>query len=115
MADVFKDTLDDDLDNVFFNNNEFSENATFTATGGSPVPFTVKVIFDNEFSDPQPDTDQPLISRQPMVRVDEAVFLAALTREPIDGDQINFRSTDYKVVDFRPDGVGTAILILHEV
>lgn len=107
----FKQDLQDDLDNTFFNKSEFAENAGtvtyYPKAGGS---YEVAGIFDSEFEMVDPETNQPVLSRQPMIQVNEDDLQA----EPAPEDEIEIRGVRYRVIEFHPDGVGTVALILHK-
>ena len=109
MSD-FKSDLDADLSDVFMNKDEFAEEVTYTPKAAPGSPYTINGIFDNEFESVDPDTNAPIISTQPNLRIKEADLQAPAAP----GDLVTIRSIEYKVIEPETDGVGTTVLLLHK-
>lgn len=105
---AFSDALDADKKNNFFNNEEFAEQITYTPLSGSA--YQLNALFDNEFESVDPDTNQPVISTQPMIRVDTNDLQSTIKK----GDKVTVRTIVYKIITDEPDGVGTVVLRLHK-
>lgn len=88
-----------DLDNVFFNTDEFGSSATYTH-GGTPA--TVKGIFDNEYV-----SIQGVESLAPVFRTATASVPSAEH-----GDTLVIDGTTYYIIGIQPDGTGVTLLIL---
>ena len=122
---TFKTDMDADLDNVFINPDEFAVKCIYKPTGGSPANFNINGIFDREYEAVEVDAETPVTSTHPAIRVKENDLIIPLARDPIDGDKIQVndpegdivgtKNGEYSVIDFQPDGVGTTILLLHEI
>ncbi len=110
MAD-FKQGLVNDLKNNHFNTKEFAEDIIWKRAADPGNPLTIPAIFDSEFESIDPETNQPVLSTQPTIRIDENQ-LSSFTIAP--GDEFTIRSTEYTITQYQPDGVGTIILLLHK-
>jgi len=104
----FTDDLETDLDQVFLNKDEFAEEITITPDSSGP-PFTTNAIFDREHEEIDPDTGVPVISEKPVVRIQEKDLPFPIEED----DEATVRTIVYKIIDIRPDGVGTTKLFLH--
>ena len=104
---TFKGQLVEDLDNVIFNTDEFAEDITYSPSGGSP--YSLKGIFDHEYEDINPETNEAIVSEQPNVQVDENKLQA----EPKPNDEVTIRSVVYKVIKSEKNGVGVTRILLH--
>lgn len=76
--------------------------------GGS---FTIVGIFDNQFEQVDPNTEQVIADNQPTL----GVKLDDLPYKPEKGDKVTIRKKKYRVIDSQEDGVAGATLFLHEV
>lgn len=106
----FKDQLKEDLENNFFNKEEFAEEITLIPLGATINQYAINAIFDNEFESVDPDTEAPILSTQPTLRINENDLAAALAPT----DKLKIRNENFEIVSNRPDGVGTIILLLHK-
>lgn len=97
--------MDKDLDNVFFNNKEFSESITFFA---SPA-FTVNGIFDNEYVSVNTLGDVDIQSTQPTIWVPTKVF----KKKPEKGMRVIVSGVRYRVMTSEPDGTGLTVMRLN--
>ena len=107
MSD-FKDGLDSDLSNVFFNKDEFAEEITYNPFGGSP--YTVNAIFDDEFESVDPESDASILSTQPAILIKTADIIGG----PNPKDKVTIRGTTYQFITDEQNGVGVTRLQLHE-
>lgn len=107
MSD-FTDQLENDLDKVFFNKEEFAEEVTITPYGGAP--YTIRAIFDNDYQTVDVETQQPVTSQQPAIRIHDTDLQSALNP----ADQFTIRGKNYTITDRQPDGVGTILILLNE-
>ena len=105
----FKDDLESDIDEVFLNASEFAEVITITPTASGPA-FNTNAIFDREHQEVDPDTSIPVISENPLVRIQESDLPSPIEK----GDEVTARSIVFKIYDVQPDGVGTVKLFLHK-
>lgn len=106
---AFTDQLENDLDKTFFNKEEFAEEVTITPWGDAD-PYIIKAIFDNDYQAVDVDTNQPVSSTQPMIRIHESDLQAALNPR----DKFTIRGKVYTITDKQPDGVGTIAILLNE-
>ena len=108
---TFKQDLTNDLTDVFFNKVEFAEDATtVTYHPASGSPYEVAVIFDREFESVDPNTEQAVISTQPVARINENDLVAEVKK----GDKITVRGQKYLIIKPETDGVGTIFLFLNK-
>lgn len=103
----FKDQINKDLNNVFFNEDEFSESATFT---GSVGPMSILVYFD-EKDDVVFDSgfDSDVSASVPSVTCKSSDVEYAQH-----GDEISVVGMTYYVIDMDPSVNGTRKLYLSE-
>lgn len=106
----FKDQLDADLEDVFFNKDEFAEEITLTPAAQGQDPYTLNAIFDREFQDVDPETERPILSTHPVARINENDLVNPL--QP--NDTLTIRSTIFEIKTKEPDGVGTIICELKQ-
>lgn len=106
----FTEALDDDLDNNFFNPEEFAEPVTVAPAGGG-APYEINGIFDQEYESVQPDSDADILSVHPAIRVKTDDIPVALAP----GSRFTIRTIEYEIITREPDGVGTTIYVLHKV
>lgn len=77
------------------------------AAGGS---FSVRIQFRSAHEEIILEDGVPVST----VRTLAQVHLADFPAEPVQGDGLTARGTDYEVADIQPDGEGDAQLVLHE-
>jgi len=105
---TFKEDLDQDLTDNFFNPDEFAEVVTiYPAAGGS---YTLNAIFDKAFEEVDPETEEPILSTRPILHFKEADLQAEI--QP--GDEFVVRGVRYTIITHEPDGVGTVMFHLHK-
>ena len=95
----------DSIRDIYFNNNEFSENATITPSGGSSS--VIKVIFD------RPDEtlglgEAGITSHRPRIMV-KTSDISSLAH----GDSVVVNSTNYTIAEILRDGTGIAEIFLE--
>lgn len=105
----FKDTLEPDLENVFFNDTEFAEDVTVNPS--SAPSYNAIAIFDKAFIEIDPDTEAQILSTQPILRVQEHKLESDLNNDP--SATFTIRGDEYKMITYETDGVGTALIQLH--
>lgn len=111
MGDL-KDDMVTDLEDTFFEDTEFAEDAgTVIITHATGTTYSVEGIFDNEFQGVDPSTQNPIISTQPMIQINEN----DLQEEIHKNDKITVRGQQYHIYSNQPDGVGVVTLLLHKV
>lgn len=104
----FMQIMDEDIDCIFDELDEFSEEVVFMPKDASSFP--IPVIFDNEFFEINTPAQASVLSRQPMVTVKDR-----FPRRPKRGDKMKVRGVNYAVLTYEPDGTGLAIITLeHE-
>lgn len=107
VRNEFMTMMETDLQDGFFNEDEFAETAVYEFKNGSTI--SLPVIFDNETVMVDPDTGAEIISRNPMVQAQTSDFIY----HPDKGDKMVIRGVRYQVVTHEPDGTGVSILHLH--
>jgi hypothetical protein len=95
-----------DLDSVFFNNDEFSENLTYTPSGGKAT--TIKGIFTDPYEAVNPATHEAETTAPTVLAMNADITGIA------HGDIITRGSTAYEVIGIQPDTHGTTRLVLSE-
>ncbi len=108
-ADPFKESMEADLQDAFFNVEEFADNVIIVHAYDLES-YEVPAIFDNEFESVDPDTHVPIIATQPKIQIRAADLHQVL--QP--ADTVTIRGILYKLVTNEPDGVGTIRLLLHK-
>lgn len=88
----------------------FGTLATHTPKDGSPSQI-VTVVFDNEFQQIDPDTENLVASQSPRIGVKLSDFTTPIRKR----DAFQVKGVDYEVIDKQEDGQGGATLFLHEV
>lgn len=88
---------------------KFGEEVTFYPRSGGV--HKVRAVFDNEFQTLDPDTEQVLSVNQPALGVN----LNDIKFDLKQGDEVQVRTTRFRVQDKREDGQGGATLLLHKV
>lgn len=102
------DEMDSDLQNVFFNEDDFAIDAVYyPSIGGS---YHIKVIFDSAYESVNVEGTIPIASTAPVLRVREADINPA----PAPGDVVLIKSVRYGVIEPEPDGHGVLKLRLNE-
>ena len=93
----------------------FSEPATFFH--GRGVEATVNVQYDEQFMQLDPESGMPILSTQPAFKI----FLGSIPPELFtakgvigQGTPVRIRDRSFRVSEFRPDGLGAALIRLHE-
>lgn len=71
----------------------------------------VKVIFDNEFEQVDPDTENLIASQSPRAGVKISDFDNPIRKRDI----FEIKGIEYEVIDKQEDGQGGATLFFHEV
>jgi hypothetical protein len=105
---TLKDDMADDLENVFFNKDEFAEEWTYHPFGGVDYPITP--IFDNEYQSVGPGGSVEINSTNPNIRLRESELHAA----PGPKDEVTGRGIRYSLTTPEPDGVGTILFTLRK-
>lgn len=103
------DEMANDLENVFFNIDDFAVLCTYSPVGGTSYP--VHVIFDKAFSSVNMEGTIPVASTSPMAKLRESELQAA----PAPGDMLIISGNSYRILEPEPDGHGIMVLRLHEV
>ncbi len=105
----FKEYLEDDLDDVFINTDEFaipgiyidSENNSYSLPG----------IYSYPYQEASPDVTVGMQSMAPIYKIQESDIVGVVKR----GDKLKICHGTFEVVEARPDGVGVMDLTLHKV
>jgi len=105
---TFKDDLVTDLEETFFNEEDFAEEITYNPDGGAP--YAISSIFDNEYEATDPDTQQPILSLNPTVLINANDLAAPVAR----ADTVTVRGKTYKFTWNQPDGTGPIRILLNE-
>jgi hypothetical protein len=108
VPDAFKAQLATDLD-TFFEIQEFAEEITLIPSG--QAGYKIKAIFDETFQAVNPNTDEDILSVNPVIHIREKDLTAALGP----ADRFKIRGELFSVVTNEPDGVGIIKLSLHQV
>ena len=97
------DIMDDDLENVFFNTNDFAKQFTFSRVPATPV----NAIFNNAFVVVVDDVE----SLSPAIEVSTADIPGV-----IHGDTFTNIETSvvYNVIGIQPDGTGMTVVVLSQ-
>lgn len=93
----------------------FSEPAAFFPDRGNEV--VVSVQYDEQFLQLDPDTGMPVLSTSPAFKVflnslPAALFTSSGTIGQ--GTPVRIRGRSFRVSEYRPDGMGAALIRLHE-
>ena len=106
---TFKDDLENEIDDVFLNPEEFGELVTYKPITGSP--FDILVIFDDAYQGIDAESGQVINTKKPKITTKTENF----TSDPVQGDVIERAdATEYKVSQHIPDGAGISEILLHE-
>lgn len=103
----FQQMMETDLDEGFFNCEEFAEPITIFYKDGSSLPTCG--IFDEEYTTVDPETTVEMQSRNPMVMIQTS----DLTRQNFEIDYIVIRGVQYNAIVPEPDGTGVTDIMLH--
>ncbi len=96
---TFKEDLLTDLDDVFFNNDDFSVDVTYKLA-------TIQGIFDNEFFE-SVDDSVGVETTAPKVIVKSSDVVGA-----VHGETMTINTIDYKIIGIQPDGTGITEILL---
>lgn len=103
-----RNCMEDDLNNIYDELDEFSEQGYVYHTNG--LSYAIPIVFDNEYTEMNTDAQAIIQSRQPMIRVKDR-----FQKRPMRNDKFIVRDTNYMILTYEPDGTGEAILTLqHE-
>lgn len=109
VKNSFMALMDEDLDAIMDEEDEFSIGAVYQHKNGLTIS-NLPVIFDNEFIEVSTDAQSPIISRQPMIGCKDRFKV-----RPTRGDKVIIQGVNYSVLTYEPDGTGWAVLTLqHE-
>ncbi len=86
----------------------FGIDATYLPKSGGSFPITG--IFDNQFEQVDPDTEQVVASNQ----VTFGIKLKDLPLPPRKNDKLKIKDKTFRVIDSQEDGVVGSLLFLHE-
>lgn len=103
----FRNLVDDVLNAC---TDAFGEEVTFYPLGRTGV-YKVRAIFDNEFVEVDPDTEEVVSSNRPALGVN----LNDIKFEIKQNDQVEVRGQRFAIFDKQEDGQGGAVLLLHRV
>lgn len=93
---------------VFCSSNDFGIAATYTVAGGSPVP--IEVIKDDDYELLGEAEAAPGIEGSiPQLTVNDDQLPSGVAN----GDELTIGTTNYKVIEFMPDGTGMTVLRLE--
>jgi hypothetical protein len=93
----------------------FGEKNPITYRPTSGPDFEISGIFERNFLLVDPNTGASVISTNPIVGVHLEEIDAEISREPDKDDRVIIRGTEFRIIDYRPDGRGDAKLVLHIV
>lgn len=108
----FEKSLVEDLDNVFFNTDEFASKGIYTNVDGNSYELTG--IFDDPYEESNPDTTIGLQSIHPQFKCELADIIDGVRKN--DSIKICVRGTNrrFKIIESQPDGTGLTVLMLHQ-
>lgn len=93
----------------------FGDPVIYSPAGGSPVPFAMTGIFDDNHQTVDPGTMTEVTSEHPILGVKVIDIVTGAGRKPVSGDTVNVKGRDFKIVDFQQTIDGQdATLVLHE-
>jgi hypothetical protein len=107
VRNSFEKMMENDLQDVFFNIEEFAENVLYICKDGTT--FNLPVIFDNQSIMIDPDTGAEVLSSQPMMYAQSSDFKV----RPDKGDKVLRKGVRYQIISHEPDGVGVTSFRLH--
>jgi hypothetical protein len=103
---TFQNQLRTDLEDVYYNQEEFAEDITWNYSGGATQ--TIPAIFDEEHMGSDIETGAPAIVSEPQIHVPTHMF----TGRPGEGDSVLIRNRPFKVKEVLPDGTGVCVVSL---
>lgn len=106
MVKDFRDRVDRILNS---STKVFGETVTYYPRSGGV--FKIRAIFDHDYQQIDPDTEQVISANQPALGVN----MNDLKEAPETEDRVKIRNVTYRVVDAREDGQGGATLLLYRV
>ena len=106
VLDSFEQMVQDDLSDVFINDDEFAEPITYIFRTGEQLQTVA--IYDNEFLALDMESGAEVMSRDPMITIPTPDFSIS----PDSGDHCIIRGRQYQVMDHQPDGTGISQLQL---
>lgn len=106
---TFRDILEEDLQDVFFDTKEFARVGVYTPLSGTP--FNLKGILDYPFEEVLPGTSVGVQGTSPKFKCREADLKYGVSK----GDKITIKLIEYNVKENQPDGTGISDLILQKV
>lgn len=104
----FQSVIDLDVSEVFLQ--EFAVDAKYVTYLG--IVFDITGIYDDEYTEVDPDTNMTVQSQGPRFRVDVNDLPPLGVHK---GDKLSYCEKVYEVIRNEPDGTGINDLILHEV
>lgn len=96
-----------DLDEVFFNNEEFAEPGEYHYASGEII--IIQGIFDNDYTSVDVDTGAPVQGLNPRF----AIATSKLPKETKQNDFIIIRGINYRIITRQDDGTGVTDLYLQ--
>lgn len=107
LRNAFQTLMESDLENGFFNLNEFAEMVVYIHKDGTTIQ--LPVIFDHEMQLIDADAGAEVLSRHPIMQAQTSAFSIL----PDKGDKVVIRGVRYQVISYEPDGTGVASFRLH--
>lgn len=107
LRNAFQTLMESDLENGFFNLNEFAEMVVYIHKDGTTIQ--LPVIFDHEMQLIDVDAGAEVLSRHPIMQAQTSDFSIL----PDKGDKVVIRGIRYQVISYEPDGTGVASFRLH--
>jgi len=107
VLNSFMTQMETDLEEGFFNDEEFADEYTYIHQNGYSFPLTG--IFDEDTVLVDPDTMASVTSRNPLFTCQTSDFKFSPTK----GDKMIINGTNYQVVHAEPDGTGVSEIELH--
>jgi len=106
---VFRQCMEDDLEDIIFNEDEFAEPVQYTHVTGEEREY-IAIVDDPNYSS-NVGTNIDISTREMCIRLQES----KLARRPNNKDVVIVRGISYNIIDPDPDGVGTITLKLQKV
>ena len=107
VLNTFMTLMETDLEEGFFNDEEFAGEYVYIHQNGYSFPLTG--IFDEDTVLVDPDTMASVTSRNPLFTCQTSDFKFSPTK----GDKMIIKGTNYQVVHAEPDGTGVSEIELH--
>lgn len=104
---TFQNQMEKDLNEGFFNIEEFAIPVTITYKDG--YSHIVNAIFDNEYVTVDADAGVEVMSRMPVIWMQETKY----KRQYNAGCKVCVQGVNYQVIEPQPDGTGLLVLVLH--